>query len=193
MLAKAAENCVKNLTTKGITPSNIVVQTRTVVLNTVRLQSARVDCACQVDMRKLCSEDWFEKFMEGIEIKEVETDTTSTESEDDDLLFDQINIVVEAIKSVHFDWPQCPTQRLQNHLQGNGLKLEVLEANPIFFKAFKQKLYKEFRYSFPEYSSLLQCVDIHNFPWQVMYLWEFLVNTQTDENTYEWLKILIDK
>ena len=64
---------------------------------------------------------------------EVETDTTLTEWEDDDLLFDQINIVVEAIKSMRYDWPQCPIQRLQNHLQGKGLKLEVLEANPIFF------------------------------------------------------------
>jgi len=25
-----------------------------------------------------------------------------------------------------------------------------------------------------------------------MWLWEFLVNMQIDENTYEWLKILID-
>jgi len=131
--------------------------------------------------------------MDRIDMTEVETDTTSTESEDDDMLSDQINIVIEAIKSMRFDWPQCPIQRLQNHLQSKGLKLEVLEANPIFFKAFKQKLHKELRYSFPEYSSLLQYVDIHNFPWQVMYLWEFLVNTQTDENSYEWLKILTDK
>ena len=94
---------------------------------------------------------------------------------------------------MRFDWPQCPIQRLQNHLQGKGLKPEVLEANPIFFKIFKQKLHKDFRCSFPEYSSLLQHVEVHNFPCQVMYLWEFLVNTQTDENTYEWLKILIDK
>jgi len=55
-------------------------------------------------------------------------------------LLDQINIVVEAIKAMRFDWPQCPKQRLHNYLQDKGLKLEVLEANPIFFKAFKQKI-----------------------------------------------------
>ena len=109
------------------------------------------------------------------------------------LLFDQINIVVVAIKSMRFDWPQCPTQRLQNQLQDKGLKLKVLEANPTFFKAFKQKLRKEFRGSFPGYSSFLQHIDIHSFRWQVMFLWEFLVNTPTDENTCEWLKTLINK
>jgi len=88
MLIKATENCVTNLIAKGITPSNIVVQTPTVVLNTVRLQSARIDCACQAYIRKPYSEDWFEKFMECIDMTKVETDTTSTESEDDDLWFE---------------------------------------------------------------------------------------------------------
>ena len=87
---------------KGIDASDIIVQTPTVVLNAVRLQSVKVDCACQVDIRKPYSENWFEKFMECIDMTEVETDTTSTESEDDDLLFDQINIVVEAIMSMRF-------------------------------------------------------------------------------------------
>ena len=193
MLVKATKNCVANLIAKGVASSNIVIETPTVALNAARLQGTRIDCACQADIRNSYSEDRSDKFMECIDMTEIETDTTSTESEDDDLLFEQINIVVEAIKSMRFDWPQCPIQRLQNHLQDKGLKLEVLEANPIFFKAFKQKLHKEFRCSFPWYSSLLQYADIHNFPWQVMYLWEFLVNTQTDENTYEWLKILIGK
>ena len=61
---------------------------------------------------------------------------------------------------MRFDWPQCPIQRLQNHLQDKGSKLEVLEANPIFFKAFKQKLYREVQRSFPWYSSLLQYIDM---------------------------------
>jgi len=155
VLVKTTKNCVANLTVKGINASDIVVQTPTVVLNAVRLQSVRVNCACQADIRKPYSENWFEKFMECIDMAEVETDTTSTESEDDDLLFDQINIVVEAIKSMHCDWPQCPVQRLQNQLQDKGLRLEILEANPVFFGAFKRELHKEFRCSFPWCSSLL--------------------------------------
>ena len=128
MLVKATENCVTNLIAKGITPSNIVVQTPTVVLNTVRLQSAIIDCVCQVDIRKPYSKDWFKKFMERIDVTEVETDTAWNESENDDLLFDQINIVVKAIKSMRFDWLQCLIQRLQNQLQDKGLTLDVLEA-----------------------------------------------------------------
>jgi len=81
---------------------------------------------------------------------------------------------------------------LQTYLQAKGLGLVVLENNPILFTAFKQKLYKEFQRSFPEYSPLLQYVNIKNFHWQVMCLWEFLVSVQIDEKTYEWLKILIN-
>jgi len=73
-------------------------------------------------MQNSYSEDWLEKFMECIDMTEIETNTTSTESEDDDMLFEQINIVVEAIKSMRFDWPQCPIQRLHNQLQDKGLK-----------------------------------------------------------------------
>jgi len=46
MLVKATENCVANLIANGVTSSNIVVQPPTVVLNTVRLQGAGIDCAC---------------------------------------------------------------------------------------------------------------------------------------------------
>jgi len=107
MSINAVKNCIESLVATGIDASDIVVQTPTVVLNAVRLQSARIDCACPGGIRKPYSEDWFEKFMEYIDMTEVETDTTSTESEDDDLLFDQINIVVEAIKSMCFDWPNA--------------------------------------------------------------------------------------
>jgi len=71
---------------------------------------------------------------------EAELDAILTESEDDILLFDQLDCVLQAIKSVRFDWSQCPIQRLQNHLQAKGLKIDVLETNPMFFKAFKQKM-----------------------------------------------------
>jgi len=86
----------------------IAVQTPTVALNTVRSQGTRIDGACQADIRNSYSEDWFEKFMECIDMAKIETDITSTESDDDDLLFDQMNIVIEAIKSMRFDWPQRP-------------------------------------------------------------------------------------
>jgi len=73
-----------------------------------------------------------------------------------------------------------------------SLKIDVLEQNPLFFKVFKQKLYKEFQSFFFWYCPLLQYVTSRNFQWQVMWLWGFLVNTPIDENTYEWLQILIN-
>ena len=166
--------------------------TPTVILDTAYLQSFKIDCACQVDASSSNSEDWFESFLAYIDVTETELDAILIESEDDNFLFDQIDCVVQAIKAMRFTWPQCPIQRLQTYLQAKGLELDVSEDNPILFTAFKQKLHKEFQCPFLGYSPLLQQVDIKNFCWQVMWLWEFLVNTQIDESTYEWLKTLID-
>jgi len=38
----------------------------------------------------------------------------STEPEEDELLFDQIDCLLPVIKSVPFDQPQCPILRLQD-------------------------------------------------------------------------------
>jgi len=192
MSVRTTKNCVDNLTAKGINASNIVVLTPTVVLDTIHLQSSRIDCFCQVGLSSVCSENWFGSALECIDMTEAELDAVLTESEEDNLLFDQTNCIVQAINSIHFDWPHCPILRLQNQLQTKGLKIDVLEQNPLYFKVFKQKLYKEFQSSFFWYCPLLQYVTTHTFQWQVMWLWEFLVNTPIDENTYEWWKTLID-
>jgi len=195
MSVKATKSCVENLMAKGISAANIVVLVNfvpTVVLDTVHLQSSRVDCACQVGASSLCSENWFESVLECIDMTEAEPDALLTESEEDNLLFDRIEYIVQAINSICFDRPQCPILRLQTYLQVKDSEMDVLEDNPILFTAFKQKLYKEFQCLFPRYSPLLHHVNINNFRWQVMWLWEFLVNTPIDENTYKWLKTLID-
>jgi len=72
------------------------------------------------------------------------------------------------------------------------LKSEVLEQNRLFFEMFKRKLYKEFQGSLFWYWPLLEYVHIHDFQWQAMWLWEFLINALTDENTNEWLQKLIN-
>ena len=90
---------------KGINASNIVVLTPTVVLDTVHLQSFRADCACQDDVLSSRSEDWFENFLECTDVTEAELDAILTESEDDNLLFDQIDCVLQAIKSVRLIGP----------------------------------------------------------------------------------------
>jgi len=177
---------------KGINAADTVVLNPTVTLDTVYLQSSRTDCDCQVDTLSSSSENWFENFLECMDVTEAELDTMLTGSEEDNLLPDPIDCIVQAINSIHFDWPQCPILRQQNQLQAKDLKIEVLEQNPLFLEVFKQKLYKEFQNSFCWYCPLLQYVTIHNFQWQVRWLWEFLVNTPIDENTYEWLQILIN-
>jgi len=192
MLVKAIENCVESLMAKDINAADIVVLNPIVTLDTVYLQSLRIYCACQVDTLSSSSKDSFESFLECMDVTEAELDTTLTDSEEGNLLPDTIDCIVQAINSIHFDWPQCPILRLQNQLQANDLKIDVLEQNPLFFEVFKQKLYKEFQSSFFWYCPLLQYVTIHNFQWQVMWLWEFLVNTLIDENTYKWLQTLLN-
>jgi len=165
MSVKATENCVESLMAKGINATSIVVLTLTVTLDTVCLQSPRKDCACQVDTLRSNSENWFESALECTDMTEAELDVLLTESEEDSLLPDQIDCIVQAINSIHFDWPQCPIMRLQNQLQAKGLKIDVLEQNPLFFKVFKQKLYKDFQSFFFWYCPLLQYVTPRNFQW----------------------------
>ena len=114
MLVKATENCVESLMSKGIKAADIVVLNPTVTLDTVYLQSSRTNCACQVATLSSSSENWFESFLECMDVTEAELDTILTYSEEDNLLYDSIDCIVQAVNSVHFNWPQCPIVRLQN-------------------------------------------------------------------------------
>ena len=76
---------------------------------------------------------------------EAEVDTMLTESEDDNLLPHPIDCIMQAINSIHFDWPQCPILRLQNQLQAKDLKIDVLEQNPYFSKYSCRSCIKNFR------------------------------------------------
>ena len=145
MLVKATENCVESLMPKVIKADDIVVRNPSVNLDTACWQNLRIDCTCQVDTLSPSSENWFESFLECMDMTEVELDTLLIESEEDSLLPDPIDCIVQAINSIHFDWPRCPILRLQNQLQAKGLKIDILEQNPLFFKIFKQELYKEFQ------------------------------------------------
>jgi len=164
-MVKATENCIGHLMAKGINAADSVVRNPTVTLNTGYWQSLKIDCTHQVDTSSSNSVIWFESLMTYMDMTETELDAILTESEDDNFLFDSIDCVVQAIKSIRFNWPQCPIQMLQTYLHAKGLGLEVLENNPMLFTAFKQKLYKEFQNSFFWYCPLLEYVTIHNFQW----------------------------
>jgi len=168
MSVKATENCTESLIAKGVDVSDVVVLIPTVWLDTDCPQNFQRNCASQVETTRSSAENWFASFLECTDVTEAELEAMSTESGEDNLLFDQIDYIVQAINSIHLDWPQCPILRLQNRLQAKGLSIDVLEQNPLFFKVLKQKLYKEFQNSFFWYCPLLQYVTIRNFQWHVM-------------------------
>jgi len=97
---------------KGTNAADIVVQNPTVTLNTCNWQSLKRDCIHQVDTSSSNSENWFESFMTYMDMTETELDAILTESEDDNFLLNSINCVIQAIKYIRFNWPQCPIQML---------------------------------------------------------------------------------
>ena len=134
MTVKATGNCVTSLMVKGINAADIVV-----LDPTVTLQSLRIYCAGQVETPSSSSENWFEEFLECMDVTETQLDTLLAESEEDNLISDPIDYIVQAINSIRFDQPQCPILGLQAYLQVKGSDLNVLEDNPILFTTFKQK------------------------------------------------------
>jgi len=98
MTVKATENCIERLS-KGINVSDISVLNPTITLDTVDLQSLRIkiDCTHQVDISSSSSGNWFENFLECMDMIEAERDTMMTEAEEDNLLTDPINCIVQAI------------------------------------------------------------------------------------------------
>jgi len=85
-------------------------------LDTAYLQSSQVDCVSKDETPCSNPENWFESFMACMDMTETELDAIVTESEDDNFLFNSIDCVVQAIKSVCFNWPQYPIQMLQANL-----------------------------------------------------------------------------
>jgi len=111
---------------------------------TVTLLSLIIYCAGQVETPSSSSENWFEEFLECMDVTEAELDTLLTESEDN-LMSDPIDCIAQAINSIHFDEPQCPILRLQNQLQAKNLKIDVLEQNHFFSRCLSRSCTENFR------------------------------------------------
>ena len=193
MTIRATESCVQSLMVNGINVADVMVRTPKVLLDTFGLQNLKIgiDVACQTSTSSTSSEDWFEEFLKNMEVMETELGTWLAEEFEDNFKYDPIDCIIQAINSIHFEGPQCPILKLQDQLQAKKLKMDILTQNPLFFLMFKQKLYKEFQGSLFWCWPLLKYVNIRDFQWQVMRLWEFLINTPTDEGTYGWLQKLI--
>jgi len=193
MTVKTTESCVQSLLVNGINIANVMVQTPKIILDTFKLHNfnVEIDVACQTNPSSASSEDWFEEVVGNMGVMETELDIWLAEAVKNNLRYDPVDCIIQAINSIHFEGPQCPILKLQDQLQAINLKVEVLTQNPLFFEMFKQKLYKEFQGCLFWYWPLLEYVNIRDFQWQVMWLWEFLVNTPIDEGTYDWLRKLI--
>jgi len=78
-----------------------MVRTPKVILDAFDLQSLKVgiDFACQDDTSSISSESWFGKFMEHMDVTETELDTLLAELDEDNLKYDPIDSIVQAINS----------------------------------------------------------------------------------------------
>jgi len=163
MAVKATRTCVEKLLVEGISASEIVEMIPTVVLTSAQICSDKVDQACQVVEADLADSNLkisFLNYLQDIGCTEAEAKTVVSGLEAESLLTDKAVCALEVIRSVSFDWRQCPLIVLQAHLQENNLDLEILDANPVLFPVFKRKLYGKFRDSFQFYRSLLRLVNI---------------------------------
>ena len=81
MTTVATENCVTYLATQGMNISDILVSKPTVPMRSLCLTNFKIgkDVACQTDTSNTSSEDWFEEFLEEMDLTETVLDTCLTE------------------------------------------------------------------------------------------------------------------
>jgi len=190
MLVKAIITCVEELLKMGIDRTNIKIRRPMVDLIHIPVCS-KVHQECQVADRDLLKDSSEESHSGVPGFTKVAPNGNLVELEEENILSEQIGWVVKAIQSFRFNWPQCPVQVLHIQLQSKGLEIELTQNNPILFNMLKQKVYNEFRCSFPSYVSLLKIIDTKNFRWQLYWLWEYLINSPITINTCESVHNLI--
>jgi len=169
--------------------------TPAIVLTAVLLFSGHMDQACQVDEHYSVDpslKTLFENYLQDIGCTKSEAPTVVSSLEQERSLTGKLAYALQVIRSVKFEWDNCPTKLLETHLQEKNLGLEILDDNPVLFSMFKRKLYSKFRNSFQSYRPLHQLVNIKFYRWQVTWFWEYLVNIPIATETYEYIYILID-
>jgi len=132
----------------------------------------------------------FETYLQDIGCTEAEAQAIVLGLEKERLL--KLAYALQVIRSVNFDWDQCPIKVLEDQLKEKNLELQILDDDPVLFSVFKRKLYSKFRDSFQAYRPLLELVNIKFYRWQVTWFWEYLVNIAITADTYEHIYTLID-
>jgi len=153
MAVKITENCVEKCIAEGLSASEFLIMTPTVVLTPVQLRSDKVDQACEVVETELPDASLkisFLNCLQDLGCTETEAKTVVSGLEAESLLTDKEACALQVIRSVNFDWNQCPINVLEDHLQEMNLELKILDDNGQWFivsydSANKQKHHKSHR------------------------------------------------
>jgi len=193
MTINSTKNCIEKLIVEGASAAEVMEMTLSIVLTPVPLFSDHVDRACQVvenDLADSSLKTLFENYLQDTGCTKSEAQAVVLGLEQERSMTGKL--ALQVIRSVKFDWDQCPTKVLEDNLQEKNLELEILDDNPVLFSVFKRKLYSKFRDSFQAYRPLLELVNIKFYRWQVIWFWEYLVNIPKTADTYEHIYTLIN-
>jgi len=195
MTIKATKSCIVKLIVEGASAAEITEMTPCIALTPVLLISDKLDQACQVveiDIVDSSLKMLFENYLQDIGCTEAEAQAVVSGLEKERSFTGKSAHPLQVIRNVNFDWDKCLIKVLEDHLQEKNLELELLDDNPVLFLVFKRKMYSKFRDSFQAYRPLLELVNIKFYRWQVIWLWEYLVNIPITADTYEHIYTLID-
>jgi len=179
MTINATKNFIEKLRVEGASAAEITEMTLSIVLTPVPLFSDHVDRACQVVENNLVDSSLktlFENYLQDIGCTMSEAQAVVLSLRQERSLISKPAHALQVIRSVNFDWDQCPIKVLEDHLQEKNLELEILDDNPVLFSVFERKLYSKFRDSFQAYRPPLELINIKFYLWQVISFWEYLVN-----------------
>jgi len=75
------------------------------------------------------TKDWFENCLRNLGVSDAELSLVTADLQEDNSLTEQIDWVLDAIKSLCFDFPQCPLQVMWTYLLFSNEELETKHQN----------------------------------------------------------------
>ena len=119
MAVKVTRTGVEKLLMEGISTSEIAEMIPTAVLTSAQIRNDKVDQVCQVieaDLADSSLKISILNCLQDIGYTEAEAKTVVLGLEAESLLTDKAACALQVIRSVSFDWRQCPIIVLQAHL-----------------------------------------------------------------------------
>ena len=174
MTINATANCLDKLIVEGAKASEIMEMIPAIVLTPLPLPSDYMDRIYRVvepysvDSSLKTS---FENYLQDIGCTEREAHIIVSSLVQEQTLTDRLAYALQVLRSVKFDWDECPVKVMEDHLREKNLRLEILDDNPLLFSVFKRKLCHKFCYTFQLYLPLLDLVNMTFYRWQVAWFW----------------------